>query len=84
MPDGSTHVEKMSSSAGGIGDRFATDKVVAAIHDSQTVKCKYRGFLARVMEAGPTIYVTYLKGRKVIYFGRHGDFHIEEFPRVQA
>jgi uncharacterized protein YbcV (DUF1398 family) len=84
MPDRSTHVEKMACSAGPIGDRFATDKVVAAIHDSQTGKCKYREFLGRVMEAGTTSYVTYLKGRKVIYFGRHGDFHIEEFPRVQS
>jgi uncharacterized protein YbcV (DUF1398 family) len=84
MPDGSTHVETMAYLAAPIGDRFATDKVVAAIRDSQTGKCKYREFLDRVMDAGTTSYVTYLKARKVIYFGRHGDFHVEEFPHVQS
>jgi hypothetical protein len=32
------------------------------------------------MAAGTTGYWVFLAGRKVIYFGRKGDFHIEEFP----
>jgi hypothetical protein len=26
-------------------------------------------------------YTVHLKGRKAIYFGRHGDFYIEPFPQ---
>jgi uncharacterized protein YbcV (DUF1398 family) len=84
MPDGTTHVEKMEYPRKTIAEDFATDKVVGAIRDSQTGVCKYREFLSRVMEAGTASYVTYLKGKKVIYFGRNGDFHIEEFPRVKS
>ena len=80
MPDGDTFVEKMDFPAKAIGKDFAVAEVVAAIRDSQTGKCKYREFLNRVMDAGTTNYVVYLSGRKVIYFGRMGDFHVEEFP----
>ena len=36
--------------------------------------------LRRVMAAGTTSYSVYLNGRKAIYFGRNGDFHVEPFP----
>jgi uncharacterized protein YbcV (DUF1398 family) len=84
MPDGSTHVEKMEYPAKSIAEYFAVDNVIGAIRDSQAGKCKYREFLSRVMDAGTSSYVTYLKGRKVIYFGRNGDFHVEEFPRAKS
>jgi hypothetical protein len=29
-------------------------------------------------------YWAFLTGKKVIYFGRKGEFHIEEFPRSKA
>lgn len=81
MPDGTTHMEKLAFPAMPIGDDFAAADVVAAIRDSQAGKCKYPEFLNRVMKAGTTGYVTYLSGKKVIYFGRKGEFHVEHFPR---
>jgi uncharacterized protein YbcV (DUF1398 family) len=82
MPDGTTHVEKMDFPARGIGDDFAATEVVSAIRASQAGECKYPQFLNRVMDAGTTSYVVYLTGRKAIYFGRKGEFHVEEFPRA--
>jgi hypothetical protein len=32
------------------------------------------------MEAGTASYGVFLNGRKAIYFGRNGDFHVEPFP----
>jgi uncharacterized protein YbcV (DUF1398 family) len=83
MPDGTTHVEKLEFPKLPIGEEFDAADVVAAIRDSQAGKCKYPEFLTRVMNAGTTSYVAYLKGKRVIYFGRKGEFHVEEFPRAQ-
>jgi uncharacterized protein YbcV (DUF1398 family) len=80
MPDGATFVEKIDFPAKAIGKDFAVSEVVSAIRDSQAGTCKYRQFLNRVMDAGTTSYVVYLSGKKVIYFGRKGEFHVEEFP----
>jgi uncharacterized protein YbcV (DUF1398 family) len=79
-PDGETHVEKMNLAPRAIGQQFSTLDVVAAIRASQAGKSKYPEFLQRVMDAGTTSYVVFLNGKKVIYFGRKGEFHIEEFP----
>jgi uncharacterized protein YbcV (DUF1398 family) len=82
MPDGRTHVETMGYKAGGIADKFDAAEVVAAIRESQAGRSKYAEFLSRAMGAGTTNYVVYLDGRKVIYFGRRGEFHVEEFPQA--
>jgi uncharacterized protein YbcV (DUF1398 family) len=83
MPSGETFVEEIAFPAAPIADRFDASEVVAAIRDSQAGRSKYREFLSRVMRAGVANYVTYLRGQKVIYFGRNGEFHVEEFPRAQ-
>jgi len=83
MPDGTTHVEKMDFPARGIGERFSAAEVVSAIRAGQAGESKYREFLNRVMDAGTTSYVVYLSGKKAIYFGRKGEFHVEEFPRAK-
>lgn len=80
MPDGETYTEKMDFTAGPIGDRFSQEGVVSALRDIQAGKDRYSEFLRRVMEAGTTSYTVFLSGRKAIYFGRRGEFHVEEFP----
>lgn len=80
-PDGTSHVEKFDFPSLPIGEDFDVSEVVSAIRDSQAGNCKYPVFLRRVMAAGTTSYIAFLKGRKVIYFGRKGEFHVEEFPR---
>jgi uncharacterized protein YbcV (DUF1398 family) len=38
----------------------------------------------RAAAAGVIAYWAFLAGRKVVYFGRHGKMHIEEFPRSKS
>ena len=83
MPDGETHVEKLDFSARPIGKEFDAAEVLAAIRASQRDNQPYPAFLRRVMDAGTTRYIVFLNGQKAIYFGRKGEFHVEEFPRAQ-
>lgn len=52
----------------------------AAILDSQQNGQHYRDFTARAMRAGVQGYIAFLRGQRVIYWGRGGDQHIEWFP----
>lgn len=80
--DGSHH--QMKWPEGGlppIADAFDGDKVQAAIRAIQKREIVYIQFLDRIAAAGTVYYTVHLQGRKAIYFGRHGDFHIELFPQ---
>ncbi|HEY5298953.1 MAG TPA: DUF1398 family protein [Verrucomicrobiae bacterium] len=59
---------------------FNVEKLRAAILDSQRHGQKYRDFTRRAMEAGVQGYFAFLRGKRVIYFGRQGDQHTEWFP----
>lgn len=63
-----------------IAERFDADAVLAAIRASQAGQIKYREFLRRIAQAGTVYYTVHLQGRRAGYFGRHGEFHIENFP----
>jgi uncharacterized protein YbcV (DUF1398 family) len=52
----------------------------ADILDSQRNNQPYRDFTRRAMEAGTQGYFAFLRGKRVTYFGRQGDQHIEWFP----
>jgi uncharacterized protein YbcV (DUF1398 family) len=52
----------------------------AAILDSQCHGLHYRDFTRRAMEAGVQGYIAFLRGQRVIYWGRGGDQHTEWFP----
>jgi uncharacterized protein YbcV (DUF1398 family) len=81
MPDGRTHVETITLSAGPIANAFSAPDVVAAIRAAQADTIRYPEFVERMRKAGVTAYWAFLSGRKVIYFGRKGELHVEEFPR---
>ena len=63
-----------------IGDAFDGDAVRSAIRDIQQGRTIYPQFLRQTMAAGVVSYAVYITGRKAIYFGRRGDFHVENFP----
>lgn len=63
-----------------VAEEFSPENVIAAIKASQAGKIQYPEFLALIMKAGVSIYTVYITGKKVIYSGRKGDFHIEPFP----
>jgi uncharacterized protein YbcV (DUF1398 family) len=84
MPSGETHVEEMTLPSTGIAEEFSQTGVVAAIRAAQADEVRYPEFVKRAMAAGVTAYWVFLSGKKVIYFGRKGEFHVEVFPGVKA
>ncbi|MES2390554.1 MAG: DUF1398 family protein [Acidobacteriota bacterium] len=82
MPNGETHRETLDIQPLAIAADFSGPEVVSAIRDIQQQKINYRQFLDRIAAAGTTTYTVYLQGKRAIYFGRNGDFHIEEFPKA--
>ena len=61
--------------------RLLSPGLIAAIRGAQADTIRYPEFLKQSTAAGPTAYWAFLTGKKVIYFRRKGDFHIEEFPK---
>ncbi|MBZ5493132.1 MAG: DUF1398 family protein [Acidobacteriia bacterium] len=81
---GKTHVEKMTLPVLPVAEEFSSSGIVAAIRAAQTDVIRYPEFMKRSAEAGVTGYWAFLAGRKVIYFGRKGEFHVEEFPHAKS
>lgn len=81
MPGGETHVEKMTVPPVQIPAELSIPGIVSAIRAVQTDEIRYPEFLKRAMAAGVASYWVFIAGKRVIYLGRHGDFHVEEFPR---
>jgi uncharacterized protein YbcV (DUF1398 family) len=67
-----------------IDEEFSREDVVSAIRGAQADTIRYPEFMKRSAAAGVIAYWAFLAGSKVIYFGRRGEFHIEEFPRAQS
>lgn len=80
MPSGETHIETMTHTTARAAEEFSKSGIVAAIRAAQADEIRYPEFVRRAMTAGVTAYWVFITGRKVIYFGRKGDAHIEEFP----
>ena len=59
---------------------FDVAAVKADILDSQTQGQSHEDFSRRAMLAGVQGYFAFLRGRRVTYFGRQGDQHVEWFP----
>jgi uncharacterized protein YbcV (DUF1398 family) len=81
--DGGTHREQMTLPSTKIAGDFSQAGVVAAIRAAQADQIRYPEFVNRVTAAGTIAYWAFLTGKKVVYFGRKGEFHVEEFPRAQ-
>jgi uncharacterized protein YbcV (DUF1398 family) len=59
---------------------FSAAGVEAAVKAVQAGIIQYREFCRRVMAAGCVGYIVSLAGRRVVYYGRTGDSHVEWFP----
>src|ERR1700722_10864870 len=81
MPDGETYSESLLPLPGEVAQDFSSTDLVAAIRMAQDDQIRYPEFLRRSLAAGTIAYWAYLAGKKVIYFGRKGEFHVEEFPK---
>jgi uncharacterized protein YbcV (DUF1398 family) len=81
MSDGTTHMEKMTLPLSPIAEQFSASGIVEAIRGAQSDTIRYPEFMKRSAAAGIIAYWAFLTGKKVIYFGRNGESHVEEFPR---
>ena len=66
----------------------APDLDVAALRanilDSQQKNQPYREFTRRAMAGGVAGYLAFLRGKRVLYFGRNGEQHVEWFPGAKS
>jgi uncharacterized protein YbcV (DUF1398 family) len=60
---------------------FSQPDVKGAVAASQRGEIDYPEFLRRILAAGVASYFVFLRGGKVVYVGRHGEWHVEPFPR---
>lgn len=80
---GSTAAETLPSNLPShldIAEEFSKDGIVAAIRGAQRDAIRYPEFIRQATAAGIAGYWAFLTGRKVLYFGRKGEFHEEHFP----
>jgi len=79
--DGETHTASMTLKPAPVAAVFSGDGVVAAIRGAQADMVRYPEFVKLSTAAGVAGYWAFLTGKKVIYFGRKGEMHVEEFPK---
>jgi uncharacterized protein YbcV (DUF1398 family) len=80
---GTTHTVPMILDPGPMAEDFNSADLVAAIRGAQADTVRYPEFVKRSTAAGVIGYWAFLTGKRVIYFGRKGEQHIEEFPNPQ-
>jgi len=84
LADGTTHTVPMILDPGPIAAEFDGAGLVAAIRGAQADTVRYPEFVKRSTSAGVIGYWAFLTGKRVIYFGRKGERHVEEFPKPNA
>lgn len=84
LNDNTTLVEKTHLSHDPIVAEFSKPAIFAAIRAAQRDEIRYPEFVRQSVAAGVVGYWAFLTGKKVIYFGRKGEFHVEEFPGSQT
>ena len=82
--DGDSYTEKMSVPRDRVAEEFSSARIVAAIRGAQADTVRYPEFVKRSTAAGVIAYWAFLAGKKVIYFGRKGEMHVEEFPGAKS
>ena len=65
-----------------VAERFDAAAIVAALREAQALVqgYTYKGFCAKVVEAGCAGYLVSLLGKRALYYGRTGETHTEYFP----
>ncbi|MGB6689234.1 MAG: DUF1398 family protein [Terracidiphilus sp.] len=84
LANGTTHTVAMILNPEPIAENFNGANLVAAIRGAQADTVRYPEFVKRSTAAGVIGYWAFLTGKRVIYFGRKGEQHIEEFPKPKA
>jgi uncharacterized protein YbcV (DUF1398 family) len=83
LADGTTLTVSMFLDPGPIAAEFDSAGLLAAIRGAQADTVRYPAFVNQSTASGVIGYWAFLTGKRVIYFGRKGEQHIEEFPKPQ-
>jgi uncharacterized protein YbcV (DUF1398 family) len=84
LSDGTSHAEPMTLRLDPVAEEYSSTGLIAAIKGAQADTIRYPEFVKRSTAAGVIAYWAFLAGKKVIYFGRKGELHVEEFPPAQS
>ena len=80
LPDGESRVIPNDDIGRAPASEFSAPSVEAAVKAIQKGDIDYKVFCERVLEAGCVGYHVHIAGRRVVYYGRSGDSHVEWFP----
>jgi uncharacterized protein YbcV (DUF1398 family) len=80
LPNGESIEVKAEDVGVPVAETFEPTRVEAAVRQSQAGIHTYRDFCRKVAAAGCAGYVVSLPGRRVVYFGRTAEIHVEFFP----
>ncbi|MFZ0631852.1 MAG: DUF1398 family protein [Acidobacteriaceae bacterium] len=81
LADGAHQSDPMILQPGPIAAVWSEADLVTAIRGAQADTVRYPEFVQRSTAAGVIGYWAFLTGKRVVYFGRQGEQHIEEFPK---
>lgn len=82
FPDGDSLVVAAPHPSHPTAAEFSPSAVETAIRQSQRNEHTYLDFIRKTMAAGCVGYFVQITGRRVIYFGRNGELHVEHFPPI--
>lgn len=82
LQDGDSVVLDMRPSAGVVAEDFNAALVEKLVRWAQSNErdYSYKAFSEKAKEAGCAGYLVSLPGRRVVYFGRTAEIHVEYFP----
>jgi uncharacterized protein YbcV (DUF1398 family) len=82
LPGGDSIVLDMPQPSGAVAAAFDAPEVERLVRWAQTKRddYSYAGFSERAKGAGCAGYMVSFSGRRVVYFGRTAETHVENFP----
>lgn len=78
--NGESFVANVALEHDGVAHEFSAEKLESINKRVQAGQAAYPDFVREGAAAGCAYYIVYLNGKKVRYFGRNGDEHIQYFP----
>lgn len=80
LPNGDSEVVRNEAAGATPARAFLPEGVESAVRATQQGRIKYKQFCRQAMEAGCVGYHVSIVGRRVVYYGRTGETHVEHFP----
>jgi len=83
LPSGESVQLTLPKADASVAAEFRGDDVERAVREAQNKApgYTYAGFCAKVKAAGCAGYMVSFLGKRVVYFGRTAETHVEHFPR---